>query len=160
MYPLSLIPVKWRIVGGAIAAGLLMIAAVAWWHAHNAGQQDIGYARAAAEYLQKLNQETAAARLKEQGWFHQSERAQNERTKLENRLNQYRAAAAAADDRLRIATADWRLRLSLAPVEACRAAANAAADLLGECSAAYRQVAAAADGHAADVGQCEAAWPE
>lgn len=160
MNPLNLIPLPYRLAGGAIAIGLLLIAAVAWWHSHNAGQQDIGYARAAAEYQQKLNKETAAARLKEQGWFHNSERAANERTNLENRLSQYRSAAVAADDRLRLATADWRLRLSLAPVEACRTAASAAAELLGECSAAYRQVAAAADGHAADVGQCEATWPE
>lgn len=160
MNPLSLIPLPYRLAGGAIAAGLLLIAAVAWWHAHNTGQQQIGYDRAATEYQAKLNEQKDAARLREQGWFHNFERAANERTNLENRLSQYRAAAAAADDRLRLATADWRLRLSLAPVEACRTAASTAAELLGECSAAHRQVAAAADGHAADVGQCEAAWPE
>lgn len=141
------------------AAVLLVIAAVWWWISHNAAQQQIGYDRAANEYDVKLAEAKDAARTIEQSWFLKYERAADERTNLENRLANYRAAAAAADDRLRIATADWRLRLSLAPVETCREAASAAAELLGECSAAYRQVAAAADGHAADVGQCEAAWP-
>ena len=55
---------------------------------------------------------------------------------------------------------DFRQRLSGATAEACRAAASAAAGLLEECSGRYREVAAAAAGHAADVMRCEGAWPE
>lgn len=143
-----------------VAAVMLVAAVIWWWNAHNAAQQQIGYERAANEYAEKLAEAKDAARIIEQGWFHKSERAANERTNLENKLNQYRAAAIAADDRLRIATSDWRLRLSVAPLSACRTAASTAAELLGECSAAYRQVAAAADGHHADVIQCESAWPK
>ena len=142
------------------AAVLLVIAGVWWWHSHNAAQQQIGYDRAATEYAVKLAEAEAAARTIEKSWFLKYERASNDRTNLENQLSRYRDAAIAADDRLRLATADFRLRLSIAPVEACREAASTAAELLGECSAAYRQVASAADGHAADVRQCEAAWPE
>lgn len=142
------------------AAVLLVIAGVWWWHSHNAAQQQIGYDRAATECAVKLAEAKDAARTIEKSWFLKYERASNDRTSLENKLAQYRAAAAAADDRLRLAAAEWRIRLSVAPVEACRTAASTAAGLLGECSAAYRQVAEAADGHAADVRQCESAWPE
>ena len=142
------------------AAVLLVIAGVWWWHSHNAAQQQIGYDRAATECAVKLAEAKDAARTIEKSWFLKYERASNDRTSLENKLAQYRAAAAAADDRLRLATAEWRIRLSVAPVEACRTAASTAAGLLGECSAAYRQVAEAADGHAADVRQYESAWPE
>lgn len=141
------------------AAVLLVIAGVWWWHSHNTAQQQIGYNRASAEYAAKLAEAKDAARNIEKSWFLKYERAANDRTNLENKIAQYRAAAAAADDRLRIATEDWRLRLSVAPLDACRQAAGTAAELLGECSAAYRQVAAAADGHAADVRQCENSWP-
>lgn len=158
--PVSWIPDKYLLLARIVAIGLLIAAAFAWWHHHNAGQQKIGYDRAVAVYKAKLDEQTAASRLKEQGWFHNFERAANERTELENKLALSRAAAAAADDRLRRATDDWRKRLSVASVEACRTAASTAAGLLGECSSRYRHVAAAADGHLADLRQCEAAWPE
>lgn len=158
--PVSWIPGKYLLLAKIVAIGLLVVAAFAWWHAHNAGQQKIGYDRAVTEYQTKLNEQKDAARLREQGWFLNSERAANERTKLENKLALSRASAAAADDRLRRATDDWRQRLSVASLEACRTAAETAAGLLSECSREYRQVAAAADGHLADLQQCEAAWPE
>lgn len=160
MIPPVIIPAAWRQALLAVAAGLALVAGVAWWKSHNAAQQKIGSDRTAAEYQTKLNEQIDAARLREQGWFHNSERAANERTELENRLALSRASAAAADDRLRRATDDFSKRLSVASVEACRTAAEAAAGLLGECSAAYRDVAAAADGHLADLKQCESAWPE
>lgn len=158
--PVSWIPDKYLLLAKIVALGLLVLAAFAWWHSHNAGQQQIGYEKAAAEYKAKLDAQTAAARIREQGWFLNAERASNERTELEKRLALSRASAAAADDRLRRATDDFGKRLSVATVEACRTAAETAAGLLGECSREYRQVAAAADGHLADVQQCEAAWPE
>lgn len=158
--PVSWIPDKYLLLARIVAIGLLIAAAFAWWRHHNAGQQKIGYGRAAVEYKAKLDEATEAARNKEDEWQEKWRVATNERTETENKLALYRAAAAAADDRLRRATDDWRKRLSVASVEACRTAASAAAGLLGECSSRYRQVAAAADGHLADLRQCEAAWPE
>lgn len=160
MNPLNLIPMPWRVALLGIAAALLVGAAFAWWHAHNVGQQQIGYDRAAGEYRDALEKQKDAARETERQWQEKWKGAVNERTELEKRLALSRASAAAADDRLRRATDDFSKRLSVASVEACRTAAETAAGLLGECSAAYRDVAAAADGHAADVQQCEAAWPE
>lgn len=150
----------YRILASTIATALLIIAAIAWWSAHNAGQQKIGYDRATAEYQVKLDEQKEAARKKEDEWQAKWRLATDERTEIENKLALSRASAAAADDRLRRATDDFSKRLSVASVEACRTAAETAAGLLGECSAAYRQVAGAADGHLADLQQCEAAWPE
>jgi len=159
MIPPAIVPAAWRPALLAIAAGLAIVAGVAWWKSHNAAEQRVGYERAAAEYREKLDQQTAAARLREQGWFLNAERASNERTETEKKLAVYRAAADAADDRLRRSVDDWRRRLSDATVATCREAADTAATLLGECGREYRRVAAAADGHLADVEQCESAWP-
>lgn len=145
------------IKGAAVIAAVL--AALWWWHSHNAAQQAIGYARAAAEYQQRLAEAKVAARLREQAWFHQWERTTNERAETEQRLAAARAAALAADQRLRHTTADFRQRLAAATAETARAAAETAAELLGECSGEYRALAAAADGHAADADHCRAAWP-
>lgn len=160
MNPLNLIPDKYLLLVKLGAVAIAIVIALVWWGAHNASQQKIGYDKAAGEYLAALNEQKDAARQQEVVWQKQWKGAVNERTELEKRLALSRASAAAADDRLRRATDDFGKRLSVASVEACRTAAETAAGLLGECSAAYRDVAAAADGHAADVQQCEAAWPK
>jgi hypothetical protein len=141
---------------GVVVAVLLVLW---WWSAHNAAQQAIGYQRAVAEYDRRLAKATEAARVREQGWFLQWERAANERAETDQRLAAARADAIAADQRLRHTAADYRRRLSAATAETARAAAATAADLLAECSGEYRALAAAADGHAADAEQCRDAWP-
>jgi len=146
--------IKW-IAAGVVVAGLWIAV-----ERHDAAQQKIGYDKAAAIYQAKLDKAKAEARSKEQSWNKQWQGAINDRTKLETQLADARAAAAAADVGLRNASADFRRRLSAASVEACRTAAATAASLLEECSGEYRRVAAAADGHLADLKQCEAAWPE
>lgn len=148
---------------GAIKAVLLLVSIAGvlwWWNSFVDRQQDIGYHRAAGEYAAKLAKEKEVALVTERGWQKQLEIANHDRIETEKRLDGYRAAALAADDRLRRTAGDFGKRLSAATAEACRHAAETAAGLLGECSAAYRDVAAAADGHLADAEQCEAAWPE
>ena len=154
----SLNPYLWLIKIVAIAAAV--VGAWWWWEAHNEAEQKIGYDKAAAIYQAKLDKAKDEARNKEQGWNKQWQGAINDRTKLETQLADARAAAAAADVGLRNASADFRRRLSAASIEACRTAAATAANLLEECSGEYREMAAKAEGHAADVRQCEAAWPE
>lgn len=70
------------------------------------------------------------------------------------------ADAAANADRLRHDLAAARGRLSAATAEACRATAGTALELLGACADDYRDMAAAADGHAADVKTLTEAWPQ
>lgn len=134
--------------------------AIWWWNSFIDRQQDIGYQRAAVEYAAKLAKEKEVALVTERGWRKQLEDANHDRIETEKRLAGFRTAAADADDRLRRAATDFSQRLSVATLEAARHAAETAASLLGECSTAYRDVAAAADGHLADAEQCAAAWPE
>lgn len=147
------------LIKGAAVVGAIL-AALWWWSIHNQAQQDIGYAKAAAEYDRRLAAVKDAAARREQGWSSQWERAIHDRAETEKQLAAARAAAVAADQRLRHTTADFRQRLATATDEAARAAAITAAELLGECSSEYRSLAAAADGHAADARACRAAWPE
>jgi hypothetical protein len=144
----------------AAAIVVAILAALWWWSSHNQAQQAIGYAKAAAEYDRRLAAAKEAAAWREQGWASQWERAIHDRVETEKQLAAARAAAVAADQRLRHTAADFRQRLATATTEAARAAAITAAELLGECSGEYQSLAAAADGHAADAVACRAAWPE
>ena len=153
----SLNPYLWLIKIVAIAAAVV---GAWWWEAPNDAEQKIGYGRCAGEYAVKLAEAKDEALTIERWWDAKWKGAVNERTEDEKRLADARAASAAADQRLRNATDDFRLRLSEATLEASRSAAITAAGLLDECSTEYRRVAASADGHLADLKQCEAAWPE
>lgn len=68
-------------------------------------------------------------------------------------------AAAAAADSLRKQLAGVPARIATASRAAVDEYAATAGELLGACTAEYRAVAAAADGHAADVRTLTAAWP-
>jgi len=157
---IDLIPAPYRLLAG-IAAALMLVGCI-----YAVGRHDGASAVRAEWNIEKAEQardamrDAIAKRDKERAWSEKYQGAVNDRTKLENQLAAARAAASASDDRLRRAAGDFQRRLAQASIEACRTAASTAATLLGECSAAYRDVAAAADGHAADVQQCEAAWPE
>lgn len=150
-------PYLWLIKIGAVVT--LLIAAVWWWNNFIDGQQQIGYDKAAGEYQIKLAEQKDAALKTERDWNDKWKWAVNERTEAEKQLAVARDAAAAADDRLRRTTSDFRQRLSSASAEACRSAAETAAGLLGDCGERYRRVAAAASGHLADLDQCEVACP-
>lgn len=144
-----------------IAAGIVaVVLAIWWWSSFTDGLRHEGYDNAAAEYGRRLADAKDNALATERALNAKLKGAIDDRTKAETLLAAARAAALAADDRLRQSRDDFRQRLSTATVEAARDAAGAAADLLGECSREYRQLAAAADGHLADLSQCEAAWPE
>lgn len=146
--------IKWLLIG--LTTGAVWVA----WERHNAAERQSGYNRAAEEYAEKLAVAKEESLKTERWWNEKWKGSVNERTETEKRLDAARAASAAADQRLRNATDDFRLRLSEATLEASRSAAITAAGLLDECSTEYRRVAAAADGHLADLKQCESAWPE
>lgn len=81
-------------------------------------------------------------------------------------IHKLRAAALAADRAargLRDDLAAVRARLATVPGDtgaACRAALDACHAVLGDCGAAYRDVAQAADEHAADARLCLDGWPK
>lgn len=150
--PLNLIPSGWRILLIGLAVAMLVGAIYAK-----------GWAAGAADVRGKwdkavIAQHEANDKL-EEAWSAHVISAENERTKHEKELATARAAAANAAERLRISTAGYWRGLSESTADACRTSAAAAAELLNECSGKYRELASAADGHVADIQQCESAWP-
>lgn len=80
----------------------------------------------------------------------------------QERAQQNAAAAAAARrtaDSLRTQLASANSHLANATHATCTQYASTAAELLGQCAARYSDVAAAADGHLADVRLMQEAWP-
>jgi len=146
----------WIKVGGYAIGAVIAVLAYNWFISHH---QDIGYQRAVSEYQAELSREKQKALATERDLNQRYTEAQNARIESEKLLDLHRRNARAADDRLRIARYDFSQRLSAASAAACRNAAETAVQLLGECSSAYRDVAASADGHLADFEQCRIAWP-
>lgn len=160
MNPLNLIQDKYLLLVKLSAIALAVVLALVWWNSHNRTQQRIGYDRATAEFRTAQEKAAAAQRVREAGNFRKQERAIDERSETERQLAAARAAARAADERLRNTRADFDRRLDAATRETALVAARTAAELLGECGERYRAVAFAADGHLADARLCRAAWPE
>lgn len=138
----SLIPEPWRLASRLLAVGLLLFAV------YVLGRHD------GAAHIEAKWQADKAAQA---GRLAQAERHAETR---QNETRRLAADAAATADRLRNDLAAARGRLSAATAEACRATAGTALELLGTCADAYRDVAAAADGHAADVQTLTEAWPQ
>lgn len=87
------------------------------------------------------------------------EGALNDARKREADLRRNVAAARTESDGLRDAIYAFRAKLPNATTTTVAVAADTAAELLGACAAEYQDVAAAADGHAADVRTLSSAWP-
>ena len=86
--------------------------------------------------------------------------AQNEQTKRTQTLQVAAAGARAESVSLRDTIAAIRAKLPSTPADAASNAASTAANLLGECAAAYQELAGRADGHASDTLTLEQAWPQ
>lgn len=104
--------------------------------------------------------EIVAARGQEQAWQDRYNQGVNDAREREKKLADAAAASVRAADGLRRTIAGLKAGLPTAPAEACRDTAAALATVLGECTDRYREVAAAADGHASDAALCLAAWPD
>lgn len=101
-----------------------------------------------------------AARSKEQSLMTKLTEAQNAATLRETKLRADYAAAHAAANGLRDTIAAARNRLPTTPASACQQTADTALVVFGECTAEIERLAAAADGHAADVQTLNDAWPK
>lgn len=141
----------------AAAVGAVMAGSLAWSAQglrYDARIADIQAAHAAASALaaaQALATTTQMQKDKDEAIARAQERAA-----------QNAAAAAAARrtaDSLRTQLASTTDRLANASHATCTQYASAASELLGQCAARYSDVAAAADGHLADVRLMQEAWP-
>lgn len=144
------------LIACAVLAGLLLVGK----HYYDAGQQQIGYDRAAGEYQTKLRAAERTAREKETEWTQQKEEATHAATQRETELRATVRTTAAAADSLRNTISDLRQRLAGDTVDACRVRAAACYDVFGKCAERYREMAERADRHASDVKTLSEAWPE
>lgn len=87
------------------------------------------------------------------------QKALNEARTRQAALQRDVASARAESDGLREQAADAARRIATAAPSAVAEYASAAGELLADCSRAHQELAAAADGHAADVRTFTAAWP-
>ena len=112
-----------------------------------------------AEYAKQDAERAQAAKALIETNIKRLQDAQVQHAKREAELRRAAATARAAVDGLRRSTYGLGTKLSAAPEPTRVEFARTAAELLGECSARYSDVAAAADEHAAEVVMLREAWP-
>ena len=145
----------WRYMAGAAVLALALL----FIHAYGKSRYRAGQAQVQATW--------DAARLAANKALIKKEREDVERyqqaiTQRETALAAARAAAgksAAAAASLRGQLDTARSRLATANAATCAHYAEASNAVFAECAAKYTEVAAAADGHAADAGALIGAWP-
>ena len=156
----SLIPEPWRLASRLLLVACALLAIYVLGRADGASHV---YAQWSAEKLALADKRAEAERQMREREILMNERLRKAESNAETRQNEnarLAADAAATADRLRHDLAAARGRLSAATAEACRATASTALELLGTCADEYRDMAAAADGHAADVQTLTEAWPQ
>lgn len=156
----SLIPQPYRLLAQVLAVVLVIVAAVAWWHSHNAGQQRIGYDRANAEWNAWKASADAKAAADYQAAVKQKEIAQNEAAQREKSLVAHADSLRLERDRVRNDNAALRADIASLSVQAARAVADAGVAVFGECSDRYSAVAIAADQCLSERQTLIDAWPK
>ena len=141
----------------AFLAGLA-VAAVSAWHVQ-AWRYDAQIAGIKTAHAQAATLASEEAARNFRTITTQYEGALNDARKRESDLRRNVAAARTESDGLRDAIYAFRAKLPNATATTVAVAADTAAELLGACAAEYQDVAAAADGHAADARTLIEAWP-
>jgi hypothetical protein len=139
-----------------IAAVALCVASVGigYWRGNVAGRATVQAKWDAAAL--KWNEET---RKQEQGYANKIDQAIAERDAKLKTIQSDAAAARAAAGSMRDQLTEARRGLAAHSPAAVLDYANAATELLGECTAEYQSLGEKADGHAADAAALIRAWP-
>lgn len=156
----NLIPTPYRILAGAAATLLVVLATFALGWRQGATQVQARWSRASAEQLQAALDAEQRHRAQELDWNRKLQEAEHAATEREQKLRADSAAAHAAARGLRNDLADLRAELPAATLATLHATADAALAVLGECADQYQAVASAADGHAGDAQTLTEAWPQ
>lgn len=111
------------------------------------------------EHAESLTRATGAALTTTLQWQKEKDDALEAARKRAETAAANAALARRERDSLRDELASARLRLPTATHAACTEYAATASGLLDQCAAAYQELAAVADGHAADARTLTDAWP-
>lgn len=155
-----MIPSAYLRLAEALAALALVLGLC--WGAHEFLQheQRIGYDRRVAEDKTAEAAAKDAALKTERSMQGKVNDAENARIAAQQENQAAADSASAAADRLRVAASDLSRRVSADPGKTGADAAATLAQLLGECSDRYRDLARRADGHASDAKTLNDAWPD
>jgi hypothetical protein len=155
-----LIPEPYRLAARLAMIALVVIAIYATGRQHGAdhvrGQWDAEKGRTLAAQL--VAEQTARAR--EQSMIQQIRKAENDANDREEKRRAAAAAAADTGTRLQLALNTIRHGLPAASPDACRATADTAIAVFGECAAEAGSLADKAGGHASDVQTLSESWPK
>lgn len=143
-----------------IAAGAALVLAFGTGWVAQGWRMGAEYAALEMRYATRLAQAQENA-LKEYARLEKVKDDAIREAKIEAEKNAVAAATAArAADRLRGDVASLRASIAAAPRPAVDQYATTASELLADCGREFADVAAKADGHAADVRLMLAAWPK
>lgn len=138
----------------AIIAGVAIVLTATARHFEN-----VGYQRRAAEDQVTINKALIEAAKKTQELQTKLSEADNARTKAEQTLLNTVSANRAIVGSMRKQLDAYNADLSHQSPSALIARIDTLSDVFGECTSRYTEVAAKADGHAADAVMLQRAWP-
>lgn len=153
-------PNLYRIGAQVVAVVLVIVAVIAWWNSHNAGQQKIGYDKANVEWNAWKASEDAKNDAENLARIKKKEIAQNEAAKRQTDLESVAAGLRSERDRVRNENATLHSRISTLAVDAARRVADAGLTVFSECSDRYSAVAIAADQCYSERQTLIDAWPK
>ena len=148
--------IAWKVLAGVALIGAILFG-INWFLDY---KQQIGYDRRVAEDNVALIAAKDAAKLQEQVWRDKKQEAENDGLKRAEDTQRRLDVVTTERDGLRNDFASYRRRLSHAPIETCREAADSGLQLLDACIGRYIEVAQAALGHLNDATTCQAEWPQ
>ena len=147
-------PGRWLLIL-AVLASLGVLDRIRTQHHRELGRQDIlMLQRKAASLAQQASDD------KERHWQNQLTKATQDATKLRTQLAADAAVARTVADSLRNDLGTLRAYLPTLTRQAVEHYANAASVVFLECSQRYAEMAAKADGHAADQQTLTEGWPQ
>lgn len=160
MIQLDLIPMPYRLLGGAVVALAVIVGTYAFGHSHGAAMVQARWDAASLAQAEAAAEAEAESREKERSFQQQLNEARNAATEREKKLRADADAARTAALGLRDTVAALRGQLSAASPETCRRIAGAAVDVFDECADAYRAVAEAADRFGSSAQTLNDGWPQ
>ena len=147
------------------AAAAFIVGVLVWFfQAARLGAELADERLQASQYREQVTTERAAANARVAQAGQQVAKAYqgalNDAIKTQATLQAAATRAGRERDSLREQLSTAQQRLADATHSACTEYARTAGELLGQCSARYSDLAAAADGHAADAVMLQQAWPQ
>lgn len=151
---------QYAVAARAILIGLVLVAAIAFYHYFKNKHQNIGYQKAVAEYNEKLLLAERAARSKEQELVKKVGDAENEAKKRETKIIKLSADINNVNKRLRDTIENNSVSIS----ESSRASVDNYARIVGivfaECANEYRKMGENAERERSDKIMLLEAWPK